>query len=163
MGASRQEQLLRSLAEGRRRTVTRLSCVGDHHRRMHGPGCARQTQRGSVRLALLCALAGAAAVFVWRSWQPGPTAVPTPSSPARTAQQSPDAAGTADSGAQPFAAPGDPTPRAAAGAIVGNGSSADSTQVDAATHADSDGFSPDYGALVDEFQQRRALEPIVDE
>jgi hypothetical protein len=33
----------------------------------------------------------------------------------------------------------------------------------AATQTDADGFSPDYGALVDDFQQQRALDPLTDE
>lgn len=122
-----------------------------------------RAQRASVRLALLCALAGAAAVFIWNARQPGVTQAPTPSSQPRVGQLAPDAAAAAEARAQSSAAPGASTARGATGVIVGDAPSADAAGVDAASHTDSDGFSPDYGALVDDFQQQRALDPLVDE
>jgi hypothetical protein len=127
-----------------------------------------QAQRGSVRLALLCALAGAAAVFIWNARQPSVNQAPASSSQTTIGQRAPDLAATAVARAQPSAAPGASTPGGAAGVIEGDATrgealAADTAKADAATPTDADGFSPDYGALVDDFQQQRALDPLVDE
>jgi hypothetical protein len=126
--------------------------------RLSQPSPAAHRHRGSVRFALLCALAGAAAVVVWSTLQPrdarsamplhGAAPAAAPSAPM------PQAISSAQSGLPVQRAPVDPARGTA---------SHDDLVAPATSTPDADGFSPDYGALVDEFQQQRALDPIVDD
>lgn len=131
----------------------------------HRSSIARR-QQGSVRLALLCTLAGAAAVFVWRGLQP---AVPARANPT-DGRATGEAQGEPSSILRPDAlAPGQTQPpRPLQPPTAGSGPpvwQAAETPVDATTlpDTDADGFSPDYGALVDEFQQQRQLDPLIDD
>jgi hypothetical protein len=115
-----------------------------------------------VRLAVLCALAGAAAVLVWSMLPPrdtrtamplhGPAPVAAPGAPLPPATSS----------AQPDS-PLQPSPSPPPGYPARGTESLDGLAAPQATARDADGFSPDYGALVDEFQQQRALDPLVDD
>lgn len=121
-------------------------------------------QRGSVRLALLCALAGAAVVVIWSMQQPREAGPTSPERGTAVAATAPGAAASETQGVEAAAVsqPGPPLPAPPDAAARGPAQQDEFDAAQAAT-ADADGFSPDYGALVDEFQQQRLLDPLVDD
>jgi hypothetical protein len=122
------------------------------------PSSAAPRLRGSVRLAVLCALAGAAGVLVWSTLQPRDprTAMPLLSPAPVAAPDAPLPPATSTT------LPDSPLQRSPVDPARGIASQ-DDLVAPATPTPDADGFSPDYGALVDEFQQQRALDPLVDD
>jgi hypothetical protein len=116
-------------------------------------------ERGNARFALLCAIAGAASVFAWSALTPRDASrAPRPQAVAATgeSQQVPSPApriGLPQAPPTPSSTVTAPPESAGDGAGVSPESSA----------SDADGFSPDYAVLIDEFEQQRALEPLVDD
>lgn len=121
------------------------------------PGPHRE--HGSVRVALLCVVAGAVAVFVWNGLTPrdAPGATPPPASAASSESQRVPLPAGRTGVQQALPTPPSTVTGPSASAADAAGASPESSVLDA------DGFSPDYGALVDGFQQQRALEPLIDD
>ena len=115
-----------------------------------------------MKRALLCGLAGAAAVFIWSMQQPREARTTWPEHGPVAAAATRDAAAGPQPGTPLAAAPADVARSTPPQAEFDAASQADLAAPETAT-LDADGFSPDYGALVDEFQQQRAVEPLVDE
>ncbi|MEZ5458356.1 MAG: hypothetical protein R3E65_03170 [Steroidobacteraceae bacterium] len=130
---------------------------------MDHAGTIAGTQRGSVRLALLCALAGAAAVFSWNAWQPVVTEAPTAPPQVGTAQPSAGAGPATPVTREPTGPAAATAPHRDAGIAQVDSTDTVITGDDVAPQTDADGFSPDYGALVDDFQRQRALDPLIDD
>jgi hypothetical protein len=118
-----------------------------------------QRECGSARVALLCAIGGAAAVFAWSALTPRDASRATP----------PQAvAATGESQQLPSPAPriglpqAPPTPSSTVTGLAESAGDAAVTSPESSA-SDADGFSPDYAVLIDEFEQQRALEPLVDD
>jgi hypothetical protein len=110
-------------------------------------------QRGSVRLALLSALCGAAAVLIWSVVQERQIARPIgTASPSQVDTAAHSTAAAVPRPTRLEGTPPVPPPLPAIGATSA-----------AAPPTDPDGLPPDYAALIDDFQQQRAREPLVDD